>query len=70
MTLSGLVRWYIEAFETISKWQRSKQSHLHFLARHAIGAADVFELTPAALISTCVLGADGAGLATAINDLV
>lgn len=36
ITLAALIRWYIETFETISKWQRSKQSHLEFLERHAI----------------------------------
>jgi hypothetical protein len=30
-TLADLIRWYIETFETISKWQRSKQTHLEFL---------------------------------------
>jgi hypothetical protein len=67
VTLSELIRWYIETFETISNWQRSKQSHLHFLARHAIGAVDVFELTPATLIKHVrTRRADGAGPATAI----
>ena len=26
VTLGALIRWYIETFETISKWQLSKQS--------------------------------------------
>ncbi|HLA72783.1 MAG TPA: hypothetical protein VK624_14850 [Steroidobacteraceae bacterium] len=30
-TLAELIRWYIETFETISRWQRSKQTHLEFL---------------------------------------
>ena len=25
-TLAALIRWYIDTFETISKWQRSKQA--------------------------------------------
>ena len=33
-TLAELIRWYIDTFETISKWQRSKQTHLEFLERH------------------------------------
>lgn len=71
LTLGELIRWYVETFETISKWQRSKQSHLQFLARHAIGKADVFKLTGAALIKHVrTRRADGAGPATAINDLV
>jgi hypothetical protein len=36
-TLAELIRWYIETFERISKWQRSKQTHLQFLERHALG---------------------------------
>jgi hypothetical protein len=27
VTLGALIRWYIETFETISKWQRSKHRH-------------------------------------------
>ena len=50
VTLAELIRWYIETFETITKWQRSKQSHLEFLERHSIGEANVLELTPGALI--------------------
>ena len=34
LTLAGLIRWYIDTFESISKWQRSKQTHLEFLERH------------------------------------
>ncbi len=30
-TLAELIRWYIDTFETISKWQRSKQAHLELL---------------------------------------
>jgi hypothetical protein len=36
-TLAALIRWYIENFESVSKWQRSKQAHLEFLERHALG---------------------------------
>jgi hypothetical protein len=36
-TLAELIRWYIDTFETISRWQRSKQTHLEFLERHALG---------------------------------
>jgi hypothetical protein len=36
-TRAELIRWYIDTFETISKWQRSKQSHLGFLEQHTIG---------------------------------
>jgi len=49
-TLAELIRWYIETFATISKWQRSKQTHLEFLERHALGKADALSLTSAILI--------------------
>jgi hypothetical protein len=29
-TLAELIRWYFDTFETISRWQRSKQTHLEF----------------------------------------
>jgi hypothetical protein len=35
-TLAELIRWYIDTFETITNWQRSKQSHLELLERHTI----------------------------------
>lgn len=49
-TLAELIRWYIDTFQTISKWQRSKQTHLEFLERHALGRADALTLTSAKLI--------------------
>ncbi|HEY6454025.1 MAG TPA: hypothetical protein VIY90_01960 [Steroidobacteraceae bacterium] len=71
VTLAALIRWYIETFETISKWQRSKQSHLEFLERHTIGKVNALELTAAALISHVRRRrADGAGPATVMNDLI
>jgi len=30
-TLAKLIRWYIDTFEEVSKWQRTKQTHLEFL---------------------------------------
>src|ERR1700719_1740057 len=39
-TLAELIRWYIDTFETVSKWQRSKQAHLEFLERRALGQWD------------------------------
>jgi integrase len=71
VTLAALIRWYIETFETISKWQRSKQSHLEFLEHHAIGKVNALELTAAALIDHVRRRrADGAGPATVMNDLI
>jgi integrase len=70
-TLAQLIRWYIKTFEPISKWQRSKQTHLEFLERHAIGKANAPNLTSAALIEHVrSRRANGAGPVTIINDLV
>jgi integrase len=70
-TLAGLIRWYIEAFETISKWQRSKQTHLEFLERHALGKTNALNLTAAMLIDHVrSRRADGTGAATVGNDLI
>jgi hypothetical protein len=32
-TFAELIRWHIDTFETISKWQRSRQTHLEFRSR-------------------------------------
>jgi integrase len=70
-TLAELIRWYIDTFETISKWQRSKQTHLEFLERHSIGKANALTLSSAMLIGHVrSRRADGAGPATVLNDLV
>ena len=69
-TLAELIRWYIDTFESISRWQRSKQTHLEFLERHTIGKSNVLELTVATLIDHVrSRRADGAGPATVANDL-
>jgi len=71
VTLAEVIRWYIETFETLSKWQRSKQAHLKYLERHAIGTANVLDLTTAALINHVrARRADGAGPATVANDII
>jgi hypothetical protein len=70
-TLAGLIRWYIDTFETISRWQRSKQTHLEFLERNALGKALAHTLTSADLIRHIQSRrAEGAGPATVINDLI
>jgi hypothetical protein len=69
-TLAELIRWYIDTFETISKWQRSKQAHLELLERHALGKCNALTLTSAALIDHArSRRAKGAGPATVANDL-
>jgi hypothetical protein len=49
-TVAELIRWYIEAFLPISKWQRSKQAHLKFLERCSLGKLDACNLSAALLI--------------------
>lgn len=70
-TLAELIRWYIETFETISRWQRSKQTHLEFLERHSLGKTIAHTLTAADLIRHVQSRrAEGPGPATVINDLI
>jgi len=70
-TLAELIRWYIDTFATISKWQRSKQAHLELLERHALGKCNALTLTSAALIDHVrSRRAKGAGPATVANDLI
>jgi integrase len=70
-TLAELIRWYIDTFETISRWQRSKQTHLEFLERHPLGKTIAHTLTAADLIRHVQSRRkDGAGPATVINDLI
>src|SRR5215218_5311568 len=35
--LSKLIRWYIDTFQEVGNWQRTKQTTLEFLERHIIG---------------------------------
>jgi integrase len=70
-SLAELIRWYIESFQEISKWQRSKQTHLEFLARHPVGKNNVYELTSAMLVEHVrSRRTAGAGPATVGNDLL
>jgi hypothetical protein len=70
-TLAELIRWYVDTFESISKWQRSKQAHLEFLERHALGKFNALTLTSAELIDHVrSRRAKGAGPATVANDLI
>jgi hypothetical protein len=39
-TLAELIRWYIDTFEQISKWQRTKQTHLEFLGKLCTGGQE------------------------------
>jgi hypothetical protein len=37
VSLADLIRWYIENFQTISKWQRSKQTRCPKTTRPSVG---------------------------------
>lgn len=69
-SLRELIRWYIDEFGTVSKWQRTKQSQLEFLERHPIGKSNALALSSAALIDHVrSRRVAGAGPATVGNDL-
>jgi hypothetical protein len=51
ITLAALIRWYIDTFESISKWQRSKQTHLEFLERHPFSNNVALRLNVSQLVS-------------------
>jgi hypothetical protein len=69
-TLASVIRWYIDSFQHISQWQRSKQSALQFLEKHEIGQVDVLTFTTERLAEHVrarrTLGVSGA---TTANDL-
>jgi integrase len=70
-SLAELIRWYIDNFESVSTWQRSKQAHLEFLERHPLGKARALSLTSSELIDHIrSRRAKGAGPATVANDLI
>lgn len=69
-SLAELIRWYIDTFRQVANWQRTKQTTLEFLERHPIGQANALQMTSAILIDHIrSRRADGAGPATAGNDL-
>jgi integrase len=66
----NLIRWYIDSFQPISKWQRSKQSQLLFLEKHPIGDVDAVFLESGTLVDHVrSRRAKGAGPMTVANDL-
>ena len=68
--LRALIRWYIDSFRRISKWQRSKQSQLEFLEKHSIGEVDAVTLESSTLVDHIrSRRAAGIGPAAASNDL-
>ena len=51
ITLAALIRWYIDTFESISKWQRSKQTHWEFLERHPFSRNVALRLNVSQLVN-------------------
>jgi len=71
ITLASLIRWYIDTFAHVSKWQRTKQAQLLFLEKHAIGKVNALSLGSATLVDHVrSRRASGAGPATVGNDLI
>lgn len=69
--LGQLIRWYIDTFESISGWQRTKQTSLEFLERHPLSQTLAHTLIPADLIRHVQSRRkEAAGPATAIDDLI
>jgi hypothetical protein len=69
-SLTSLIRWYIDNFSTVSKWQRTKQARLEFPEKHPTGKSNIFSMTPATLIDHVrSRRSTGAGPATVSNDL-
>jgi hypothetical protein len=66
-TVAEVIRWYIDNFETVSKWQRSKQAHLEFLQRNALGKLNALTLKVAELLDHVRSRRDSAGPATVAN---
>ncbi len=70
VSLAALIRWYIDEFQQVSKWQRSKQAQLKFLEKHPTGKVNALALDVATLINHIrSRRATGAGPSTVGNDL-
>lgn len=70
ITLASLIRWYIDSFQNVSNWQRTKQCQLEFLEKHPIGQVDAVKLTSRVLVNHArSRRANGAAPATVSNDL-
>lgn len=70
VALKDLIRWYIDTFQKISKWQRTKQAQLQFLEKHTFALHNACSLTTRMLIEHVrERRTAGAGPATVANDL-
>lgn len=70
LSLAALMGWYMQNFQHISKWQRTKQAQLQFLEKHSIGKLNALAMDASVLIDHVrSRRAKGAGPATVGNDL-
>jgi len=70
-SLGELIQWYIDEFETESKWQRNKGQHLRMLKTFPIADVAGVGLTTQMLIDHVRMRRrSGVGPSTAMNDLV
>lgn len=71
LSLADLIGKYIEAFEDLHRWRRSKRTHLDFLRRQPIGQAAASSITAPLLVDHVrSRRMAGAGPSTVLNDLV
>jgi len=69
-SLGALILWYIDEFEQVSEWQRSKGQHLRLLGKQPIAQAEPAALTCQALVDHIrTRRHGGTGPATVANDL-
>ncbi|WP_428383827.1 tyrosine-type recombinase/integrase [Nevskia ramosa] len=70
-TLAELIDWYIEAFQPVSQWQRTKSDDLKRLKKTTLAAKPAISLTDSMIVDHIrARRAAGAGPATVVNDLV
>jgi integrase len=68
--LGDWIQWYIDEFESFSKWQRTKSASLRQLMHTPLADADIFKITPQILVDHVrQRRSTTAGPATAGNDL-
>jgi integrase len=69
--LGALIRWYIDTFESVSKWQVSKGKSLRFLEKQPLASTNAVDLTTHVLVAHVrARRASGAGPATVAGDLI
>jgi integrase len=69
--LADLIDWYVERFEKLSGWGRSKAADLKRLKDYPIAKRDIYSITARHLIDHVQWRREnGAGPATALNDLI